>query len=182
LSGPARTARGAAVLLAAVVALVACAGAPRTTPQSSAAQAAAPAATVPPTRVLLSGIACGRTDPAPAVSRLDDADDLARVTGQLGRSAPNVELQVPGHGSALVLIELGQKRTAGYGLGPGEPLATISGATLEVHVRTSAPGPEQIVAQVLTSPCLLLEIGSEAFEQVRVLDQDGGLVVEASVR
>ena len=79
----------------------------------------------------------------------------------------------------LVAILRGTRPTAGYTLElAGAP--SLEAGVLTVTTRLMAPPPDAILAQVLTHPCLVIRIVAPPFERVRVLDETGELIGEAS--
>lgn len=72
---------------------------------------------------------------------------------------------------AILVVDMGQKPTGGYGIVPGDREATIERGTLIVHVRLQTPDPGAFQTQVLTHPCLALGIPSEGYGRIEVYDE-----------
>ncbi len=74
---------------------------------------------------------------------------------------------------ATLLVQMGQKPTPGYGLWPEQPVARLRGDVLEVILDWQSPPPGAILAQVITSPCMLIAIPRAGYKTIRVLDATG---------
>lgn len=70
------------------------------------------------------------------------------------------------------VVELGQRPTAGFGLSVG-PTATVRDGILSVSVAHGGPPPGRMVAQVLTSPCVLVELPASGYTRWQLRDADG---------
>jgi hypothetical protein len=97
--------------------------------------------------------------------------------GMFGGEQPSPAVDFPREG--VLAVSMGQKRTAGYGLALAEPEVAIADGTATVVVRFDEPPPGAIVAQVLTSPCLLVRVPRAGIREIRVVDPGGA--VRASV-
>ena len=75
--------------------------------------------------------------------------------------------------SGIVLIEMGQQTTGGYGLDLLKPDMAIDGAVATIDVNWQTPAPGTIVTQALTSPCLMLVVPRGEYRTLRIVDQDG---------
>ena len=70
-------------------------------------------------------------------------------------------------------IHMGQKPTGGYSLHLARSEAGIENGVATVQVEFRHPPADAFVAQVLTSPCLVLKIGGADFHTIHIQDQDG---------
>jgi hypothetical protein len=79
---------------------------------------------------------------------------------------------------AVLLIAMGQRPSAGYGLNlAGE--ATLRDGVLTVPVDWREPPPGYLRAQVVTSPCLLLKVPAvDLISHLRVMDREGRIRLE----
>lgn len=66
----------------------------------------------------------------------------------------------------LLLVAAGRKPTGGYGVALEE--SRIREGVLEIAVDLRTPSSDQMVTQALTSPCALLAVTAEGWEQVQV--------------
>lgn len=62
----------------------------------------------------------------------------------------------------LLLIAQGTKPTPGYGFEVMTKVATIENDTLQLPIRFSQPDKDKMMAQMLTSPCMILGIDTNA--------------------
>jgi hypothetical protein len=102
-------------------------------------------------------------------------EELAWVEGRIRESGVWVK-RFGGH--RLVLIAMGEKPTAGYGVVVEG--AAASGDGWMVDVRFIEPGPDDIVAQVITYPYEVVRIAADDLG-VRVRDVTGQEPVELAV-
>jgi hypothetical protein len=98
-----------------------------------------------------------------------------RGTQMLGMDSPEPDT---GDVSApfLIAIATGQKPTAGYAL--SNENATLEERTLVVRIHETAPAAGAMTAQVVTQPCLVLELPDGEFDAVRVIGEDGRVIGE----
>jgi len=108
---------------------------------------------------------CGLTGPGVAFVRSEsEREALLDVSGQ--NMATDVVRKVDLGREALVMVTLGQKPTAGYSVGLQSALA--QGKSLVLDMRVSEPAPDMMVAQVITSPCVVLAVEPRGWQQIRV--------------
>lgn len=69
-------------------------------------------------------------------------------------------------GRWVLLIAQGRKPTPGYGLTLTD--SRLTGKTLEIRVAAHSPAPGQAMAQMITTPCLILSIPRNGWQQLRV--------------
>jgi PrcB C-terminal len=81
----------------------------------------------------------------------------------------------------VLAVFMGQRPTAGYGLALHDPNVAIVDGVGKVVVRFEEPEPGAMVAQVLTSPCLLLRMPKQGIRQLRVVDPSGTQRASANV-
>ena len=80
-----------------------------------------------------------------------------------------------------LLINMGQKRTGGYGIKLLVAPVTVKDmiATVQVHWLEPTPGGIQI--QVLTSPCVLIKLPLNAYTHIKIVDQTKSLKAEVKI-
>ncbi len=89
-------------------------------------------------------------------------------------SPPTVDFSREG----VLLVAMGARPSAGYGLSlAGEP-ATVRDGVLSVRVDWREPPPGYRQAQVMSSPCLLLKVPAAPFARITVLDPEGRVRLE----
>lgn len=112
---------------------------------------------------------CG--DSPAGLSRIESREALAALAGAAGvrgldgdeaGSVPSVDFDE----RLVLLVSQGQRPTAGYGIALQGNAAPVNDATVELPVRFSSPDDGAIVAQVLTSPCLVLALEPGDYERV----------------
>ncbi len=139
-------------------------------------------------------IACGTTVDRPPGGEVLHASGQCGTTGkdsvitliesqaQLGDAFARVTmLELPRRGAPVLdfkthhalLIEMGMRPTGGFGLDLAGPPAVSSDDTLEIRVDWVEPGPDMLLTQAITSPCLLLKIPAGDYRSVVVRDRRG---------
>jgi hypothetical protein len=110
---------------------------------------------------------------APGVHRVT-LDDVARLRGAqlLGFENDADDLPPAANDTLLLAVSLGQRPTAGYSL-RADDSAELDDGVLTLRVLETRPGPTDMVAQVITHPCLVLSVPARGIERVRVVDRDG---------
>lgn len=113
----------------------------------------------------------------PGARWLKSAADLARLHGALsGGGGRRVALpEVDFDKEAVLVLAMGSRPTAGYGLALAERSAVRDADGLEVRVDWREPAPGSMQAQVITYPCLLIAVPGDGYAQVRVVDAQGTL-------
>jgi len=108
---------------------------------------------------------CGLT--APGLVYIDSASDLDKL-GRLpaGNLAMKKLRAIDLENEHLVLVGLGQKSTGGYGLTLAS--AEIADDVLELSLNVRKPASDAMVTQALTTPCAIIAITPEDWEQLRV--------------
>lgn len=152
--------RTAVVLAAVGLTVAAC---EETVKPSSAGQTITP---------LYQGKNCGRSDKASQVSWIQNERELQSAFRNMRRTSleaePLPEVDFKTHG--LVLIELGQRPTAGYQMRlASQTMVMDKGDGL---ITFSVDKPAGVAAQVITSPCLLVAVPRGDYKGVRALSTD----------
>lgn len=146
--------------------------------------------------VVLLSSQCGRQVPSEALAWIDSEIELQELYRRINQSKsggggviggpfnvspediPEVDFAVDG----LVLIEMGRRPTAGFGLAPLEPAFSVADGTARLSIAWQEPGPESVVAQVMTSPCLLIAVPRGDYDRIVVRDQDNQLRTSLRLR
>jgi hypothetical protein len=81
-------------------------------------------------------------------------------------------------GGPYVLVELGVRMSAGYGVAVSRE-AGVSGGTLRLNASLITPGPGQPVAEVVTSPCALIALPPGSYRAAELRDPAGALLARA---
>lgn len=73
----------------------------------------------------------------------------------------------------VLVVDMGPRPTAGYGVALRRSNGRIQGSILRVPIRWREPPASGVVAQVRTHPCLLIRIPKGGYNRVEVIDQAG---------
>lgn len=73
---------------------------------------------------------------------------------------------------ALLLVEMGQRNSGGHYLKVSESAYLDRDRMLWLTGEWTAPGPDRMVTQMITSPCVLVAIPARAYKGFRISDQD----------
>ncbi len=118
----------------------------------------------------------------PTVIWIADAETwrswYGRITSARLPAPPVPAVDFPREG--VLLLAMGSRSTAGYGLSLAEGTTTIRDGVLTVPVDWREPVPGALLAQVMTSPCLLVKAPAAPFKQIRVVDQQGRVRLEGA--
>ncbi len=100
-----------------------------------------------------------------------------RFLNDAGRRLPVVDFNQ----DIVLVLTMGQQISSGYTLELSHEPIHFRGDTLLLSVLWREPASEMMTAQILTSPCLVLQLGRGLYRKIKVIDQDGhvrGLVGE----
>jgi hypothetical protein len=113
---------------------------------------------------------------APGLVYVSNAEELSRLS-QLpsGKLALKQLRAIDFEREHLLLVSLGQKTTGGYGLTLQS--AEIRDDVLELKMVVRRPPKGAMVTQALTTPCAVIAISPEEWEQVRVSGEGLGRFV-----
>ncbi len=140
-----------------------------------------PQADEPAVETLYASQHCGRSQATPQASWIDNAQQLA---ASLQRIRPDtlggkaMALPEPDFRQARVLlVEMGQRPTLGYALALDEKTTglRISQGQAYLTLNWIRPPADVLVAQALSSPCLLLKIERGDYSAIRILDRQGDI-------
>ncbi|WP_372964371.1 protease complex subunit PrcB family protein [Marinobacter sp.] len=119
----------------------------------------------PQVRQITQSAHCGLT--GPGVAYIRSPETLESLLGVVGQNmATGVIREVDLAREQLIIVTLGQKPTAGYSLG----LDSVSreNSTLKLDVQLTRPAPGTMVAQVITSPCVVLAVAGGDWRRIEV--------------
>lgn len=161
------------LLTACVAILPALGGCPGALPEN-ASQAAQ-------VRVLASGAHCGHDEATPRVHILRDATALQQALDHTGLRVEN-NARPDFDDERVILIHQGQKPTLGYSLELADSSVRILNQVGRLQVLNREPPADAIVAQALSSPCLLLVMERRPMESLQVKDQHDTLLGESALK
>jgi hypothetical protein len=141
-------------------------------------------ARVVPAQVVRSGAQCGGSATTTAAHWLGTEAALREAlgaSGPLGLAAAE-PFPVDFSQQGVVLVSVGQRPTAGYAISLAAPGAEVKDGVATLTVKLEEPAPGAVLAQVVTSPCLLVALPREGLREVRVVDSAGAVRATAPVR
>jgi hypothetical protein len=129
-----------------------------------------------PLKILYSGQTCPCQTSQPELTWFDSRQGLAQFMRQVNQGllgpAGNLADRVDFSTYRVLAIAMGRKPTAGFSLVLIGEQAGQLGDAAEIHVQWNEPSKGVVAAQMLTSPCLLIELPRGKYTQVRVKDQN----------
>lgn len=131
--------------------------------------------------VLHGGVQCGAMDKTPRAAWFDRPDQLNGSL--LGRSV-GASVDLPQWDPAVygaVLISMGTRPTGGYGIELASSTAKVEDGIAVIQVHWRQPSPDMFVAQVITSPCLLLKLPKTGIHTIHIQDQEGRIQARVDV-
>jgi hypothetical protein len=131
--------------------------------------------------VLRAGTQCGGDVTGPSARWISTEGVLRAAMGAGGAFGVEADLPVDFRKEGVLAVYMGQRPTAGFRLALHDPTVAIADGVGKVVVRFEEPEPGAMVAQVLTSPCLLLRMPKQGIRQLRVVDPAGTLRASANV-
>lgn len=128
--------------------------------------------------VLRASAQCGTASRDGSVRWFATAEEYRDAVGEkdkltMSGKAPADEPQVDFGARGVLEVAMGQRPTAGYGLELASEELRVEDGTGVVRVNWTEPKEDAVVAQVVTSPCLLLAVRKEGLRAVKVVDQAG---------
>jgi len=121
---------------------------------------------------------CGRSQRTPSITWIDNAQQLAtsikRIQStQLGGKPPTLSKLNFQHDIAL-LVEMGQRATLGYQITlTGTDNLHITSGQAHLTLDWIQPSADAMVAQMISSPCLLLKLKRGNYTAIQILDRQG---------
>jgi len=143
---------------------------------------AEPVADTVPVQLVFRDSQCRSDDPK--IDLIADSQALRQWWRPLGArslpatAVPTVLDEIDLEKNILLIISMGTRPTSGYGIRLAEDVATVEGMSLSVRTVWQSPEAGLLVAQVLTSPCTAIRVPAAPYKQVRIMDQNGELVLE----
>jgi hypothetical protein len=113
-------------------------------------------------------------------------DDLRAIRERLDKSSlsdareriPTLDFSQQG----VLLVEMGKKPTGGYRLDLDKRPAIVSDGKVAVTLSWIEPSPGVLLPQFLTSPWILIALYRGDYSLINVLDQNGRVRVQVSVK
>jgi len=121
---------------------------------------------------------CGRVQTTPSATWIDSARQLEtsikRIrSGMLGGKPVKLPMLDFQH-EIVLLVEMGQRPTLGYRLEmAGADDLRISQHQAQLTLDWLHPPADALVAQAITSPCLLIKLDRGSYTSIQILDRQG---------
>lgn len=122
--------------------------------------------------LLFQGQQCGRQEPSAAITRIYDELALSTLARQFGKTFSFTD-EIDFERQLLLLVEMGMKPTAGYRLILSDNAVVVDQGKAVLTLNWQQPPADAFLAQVLTSPCLLLSMPLADYTSVELVDGDG---------
>lgn len=74
---------------------------------------------------------------------------------------------------AALLISMGQQRTGGYSVKLASEQMHVKGGRAEISVNWTVAKSGMVAIQMLTNPCLLLQVARGDYQVIDIVDQSG---------
>ena len=125
---------------------------------------------------IYSGFHCGSSSGQASVEWIADQmllegafSKLSKQFSVAGMAAPKVDFS----SQRVVLVYMGQRPTAGYGLRLASNKFRTYKQTAEVTLEWTKPGKGMVTAQVITNPCVLVSVPKAGYERLQIVDTGG---------
>ena len=125
---------------------------------------------------IYAGFHCGSSSGQASVEWIADQmllegafSKLSKQFSATGTAAPKVDFS----SQRVVLVYMGQRPTAGYGLRLASNKFRAYEQTAEVTLEWVKPGKGMVTAQVITNPCVVLTVPKAGYERLQIVDTGG---------
>jgi len=99
---------------------------------------------------------------------------LSHRIGGTSHKIPSIDFTRHG----VLAVEMGVQRTAGYGFDTKSVTAYMECSSAVVKIVQCRPESGAHTAQVMTSPCILLRLPKNAYDIIRVMDQQHNFLTQ----
>ncbi len=106
-------------------------------------------------------------------------DEVAKIRGSKLIDITVLEQPQKKPGLLLLAISRGEQPTPGYGFSLREAYRDTDTAVIELF--WTEPEKDEVLAQVMTHPCIVVGLEAGPFQRVRATDQNGSLLGELSL-
>ncbi|MBI5056425.1 MAG: protease complex subunit PrcB family protein [Nitrospirae bacterium] len=128
---------------------------------------------------------CNTFESAPAATLISDAEAYSRIYGRLRKHIIGIENdkapEVDFTAENILLVEMGQRSTAGYEIRLAENTVSVSNAIADVKISWIEPREGHVTAQVITSPCVMIKLPKGNYSHVRISDRNNKVRVELDI-
>lgn len=136
-----------------------------------------------PIRAVWRGIQCVSDDAK--IERIEDLAALTEWWRPLARlqfptkPLPENISEIDFDESVAFVIFMGSRPTAGYNIELHDERATLQRASLTIPANWQKPSGGKSVAQITTSPCIVVVVPSQRYVRATVRDENGDTLLEA---
>ncbi len=130
--------------------------------------------------VVYRGNYCPETQPAIRLIELAEVwNDWYKTTESNANTTGNVDFA----SHSVIVISMGEKPSAGYSLdlSQADESVVIRGNSLNIKSIWRQPAEDDVVAQVITSPCIAISVPKSGFDVIRIIDDSGAIVLEENI-
>ena len=136
-----------------------------------------------PIRTVWHGIQC-RSDEAKIEAITNDAELAKWWLPRAGMQYPAKPLPpklgaIDFDESVVFAVFMGSRPTAGYDIKLHDERAPIQRTSLTIPATWQVPPGDRMLAQVTTSPCIVVAVPAQRYERVTVRDENGGTLLTA---
>ncbi len=111
---------------------------------------------------------------SPQILRAKIAQCGANRVGATAGGVPEIDYSRYG----VLVVEMGRRRSGGYGFDPERVTARVTGRTASVELGIRQPAEGARVTQALTAPWVMIQIPRGEYRNIRVIDQHARLLTE----
>jgi len=97
-----------------------------------------------------------------------------------GSPVPKISIDFSNYG--VLLVSMGQQRSGGFSIALAREEMQVSNGVAQIYVHWREPGPDMMVTQALTHPCIFLKLAHGNYNVVRVVDQEDRVRAEITVK
>lgn len=129
---------------------------------------------------------CGSEGTNPSITEISNYNQLAEIEKRIHRHLLNYQLQwqnqIEFDTHKLFLLEMGRKPTGGFALTLSDNIITYQDNIIKINVNWRSPNSSAIVAQSITSPCLLVLIPKGSYRKLSVINQSQHEILNIAIR
>ena len=132
---------------------------------------------------------CPLSERQPAITIIENEAAWSRQLGRLRSTAtpsavdigaartpqPVDQATIDWQASRILILSMGQQPSAGYQISLARQTAAIENGVLRLAVNWMEPPPDSLQAQIITHPCLAVEVPRRGYQRIDVLDQQSRL-------
>lgn len=125
---------------------------------------------------------CSGPEKGPSMEWILDAGHLSVIYSRLYKhiisTAASSPPEVDFSEAVLLMIEMGQVPSAGYGLDLADGTVPVVRENAVLNILWTEPTPESLQAQVVGSPCLIVKLPKSGYDSVSLMDQNDKVLLK----